>query len=100
MVENMNDIPYVRAKDIGAETVSMMTKICTSVRQMVPYNIPCGLQVRKNCIILILLELLINNKYRYWLQQIKKQLLLPKHLISNLSGLKVLFLDMLLMRVI
>ncbi|XP_050439765.1 uncharacterized protein F13E9.13, mitochondrial [Adelges cooleyi] len=45
IVENMHDIPYVLADKIGPEIVSMMTRICTSVRQIVPENIPCGLQI-------------------------------------------------------
>lgn len=44
-MENMHDIPYVPAKEVGPEIVSMMTKICSSVRQLVPVHIPCGLQV-------------------------------------------------------
>lgn len=41
----MHDIPYIPAKEIGPEVVSMMTKVCVSVRQLVPEHIPCGLQV-------------------------------------------------------
>ncbi|XP_025422249.1 uncharacterized protein F13E9.13, mitochondrial [Sipha flava] len=45
VVENMHDIPYVPGNKIGPEIVSMMTRVCTSVRQLVPENIPCGLQI-------------------------------------------------------
>lgn len=41
----MHDVPYVPAKEISPEIVSMMTRICTSVRQLIPEYIPCGLQV-------------------------------------------------------
>lgn len=45
IVENMHDIPYVRAAEISPEIVAMMTTICVSVRQIIPKTIPCGLQV-------------------------------------------------------
>lgn len=45
VIENMHDIPYVRAKDVSPEIISMMTRICVSIRQIVPEHIPCGLQV-------------------------------------------------------
>lgn len=41
----MHDIPYVSAEKISPEIVSMMTRICTAVRQLIPDYIPCGLQV-------------------------------------------------------
>lgn len=44
----MHDIPYVPAKEISPEIVSMMTRICTSIRQLIPDHIPCGLQVNYN----------------------------------------------------
>lgn len=47
----MHDIPYVHGNEIGPEIVSMMTRICTSVRQLVPEHIPCGLQVGSKYII-------------------------------------------------
>lgn len=45
VVENMHDIPYMPAKEIGPEIVSSMTRICTAVRQLVPEHVPCGLQI-------------------------------------------------------
>ena len=43
IVENMHDVPYVKAP-IGPEIISSMTRICSEVKQVLP-NIPCGLQV-------------------------------------------------------
>lgn len=61
----MHDIPYVHAKEIGPEVVSMMTRICSSVRQLTPEHIPCGLQVCSNFIILFTSSLFINTNFRY-----------------------------------
>lgn len=55
----MHDIPYVPAIEISPEIVSMMTRICSSIRKLIPDHIPCGLQVCFNSIILILLLPLI-----------------------------------------
>lgn len=41
----MYDIPYVPTKEISPEIVSTMTRICTSVKRLVPEQVPCGLQV-------------------------------------------------------
>lgn len=45
IVENMHDVPYVSAKKTSPETVSTMTRICTSVKRLVPEQVPCGLQI-------------------------------------------------------
>ncbi|XP_050521851.1 uncharacterized protein F13E9.13, mitochondrial [Daktulosphaira vitifoliae] len=45
VVENMHDVPYIHAQYVGPEIVSMMTRICSSIRKIVPHNIPCGLQI-------------------------------------------------------
>lgn len=41
----MHDIPYVSTKKTSPEVVSTMTRICTSVKRLVPEQVPCGLQV-------------------------------------------------------
>lgn len=33
---------------MSPEIVSMMTKICVSIRQIIPEDVPCGLQVDYN----------------------------------------------------
>lgn len=45
LVENMHDIPYIKRKDLSPEIVTMMTRICTEVRKVVPRNMACGVQV-------------------------------------------------------
>ena len=49
LVENMNDIPYVRSKDISPETISMMTRICGHVRRKFHPKVPCGVQILAGC---------------------------------------------------
>ncbi|CAL7942050.1 unnamed protein product [Xylocopa violacea] len=49
LVENMHDIPYVRPNDITPEITSMMTKICTEIKKVVPDSIPCGVQILAGC---------------------------------------------------
>ncbi|XP_076377484.1 uncharacterized protein LOC117221054 isoform X5 [Megalopta genalis] len=44
LVENMNDVPYVKAGDVLPETTAMMTRICTEIRKALPDNLPCGVQ--------------------------------------------------------
>lgn len=44
MIENMHDIPYVKSKELGPEIVSVMTRIATEVKKVIPH-IPCGIQV-------------------------------------------------------
>lgn len=57
----MHDIPYIKAKETGPEVVSMMTKICSSVRQLVPEHISCGLQVCSYCIVTFISSIYINT---------------------------------------
>ena len=47
MIENMWDIPYVKADFIGPETVSCMTRIASEIRKNLPNHIPCGIQASK-----------------------------------------------------
>lgn len=49
LLENMHDVPYVRHKDLTPEVTSTMTKICTEVRNIVPRDIPCGIQILAGC---------------------------------------------------
>lgn len=49
LIENMHDIPYVRQKDLSPEIVTMMTRICSEVRKIVPQNIGCGIQILAGC---------------------------------------------------
>lgn len=44
-MENMHDNPYVRSEHLTPETIAMMTRICTEIKQILPENIPCGIQV-------------------------------------------------------
>lgn len=57
----MHDIPYIRGKETGPEVVSMMTKICSSVRHIVPEHISCGLQVCSHCIVYFINMYLYNK---------------------------------------
>ena len=43
MVENMHDLPYLRA-GVGAEITACMTRVCCEVRQAIG-SIPLGVQV-------------------------------------------------------
>ncbi|KAF5281643.1 hypothetical protein FQR65_LT14617 [Abscondita terminalis] len=45
MLENMHDVPYLKSKHFGPETVAIMTKVCTEVKGIIPKNIPCGVQI-------------------------------------------------------
>lgn len=45
LVENMHDNPYMRPEHLTPETTAMMTRICTEIKQVLPKNIPCGIQV-------------------------------------------------------
>lgn len=45
LLENMNDIPYLRPQHITPETVSIMTRVCSEVRKIIPTQIPCGVQI-------------------------------------------------------
>nr|XP_031825953.1 uncharacterized protein F13E9.13, mitochondrial isoform X1 [Nomia melanderi] len=49
LVENMHDIPYVKAKNLTPETTAMMTRVCTEIKKIVPDNIPCGVQILAGC---------------------------------------------------
>ncbi|EFN85338.1 Uncharacterized protein F13E9.13, mitochondrial [Harpegnathos saltator] len=49
LVENMHDIPYVKKKDLSPEIVTLMTRICTEVRKVVPGNTVCGVQILAGC---------------------------------------------------
>ncbi|XP_076377482.1 uncharacterized protein F13E9.13, mitochondrial isoform X2 [Megalopta genalis] len=49
LVENMNDVPYVKAGDVLPETTAMMTRICTEIRKALPDNLPCGVQILAGC---------------------------------------------------
>ncbi|KAF2357718.1 Membrane complex biogenesis protein BtpA family, partial [Trinorchestia longiramus] len=49
LVENMNDVPYVRPADVGPEVVSVMTVVCAAVRRVVGRTVPLGCQVLAGC---------------------------------------------------
>ncbi|XP_078043060.1 uncharacterized protein F13E9.13, mitochondrial [Augochlora pura] len=49
LVENMNDIPYVKAGNLLPETTAMMTRICMEIRRILPENLPCGVQILAGC---------------------------------------------------
>ncbi|XP_019882811.1 uncharacterized protein F13E9.13, mitochondrial isoform X3 [Camponotus floridanus] len=49
LIENMHDIPYVRQRDLSPEITTMMTRICSEVRKVVPQNIACGVQILAGC---------------------------------------------------
>jgi predicted TIM-barrel enzyme len=51
LLENMNDIPYLRPQHITPETVAVMTKVCSKVREIVPEQKPLGVQVSSSLII-------------------------------------------------
>ena len=44
LIENMHDVPYVTKKDSGPEITSVMTRVCSEVKKIVP-NVPCGVQM-------------------------------------------------------
>ncbi|XP_076756369.1 uncharacterized protein F13E9.13, mitochondrial [Xylocopa sonorina] len=49
LVENMHDVPYVRPNNLTPEITSMMTRICTEIKKVLPDNIPCGVQILAGC---------------------------------------------------
>ncbi|XP_015437262.1 PREDICTED: uncharacterized protein F13E9.13, mitochondrial [Dufourea novaeangliae] len=49
LVENMHDIPYVKAKNLSPEITAMMTRVCTEIKRILPENIPCGIQILAGC---------------------------------------------------
>ncbi|XP_015928297.2 uncharacterized protein F13E9.13, mitochondrial [Parasteatoda tepidariorum] len=44
IVENMFDVPYVMGKQVGPEVTSVMTRVCSEVKNVMG-KIPCGVQV-------------------------------------------------------
>ena len=44
-LENMFDVPYVKAEDAGPETVAVMTRVASEVRRITPASVPVGVQV-------------------------------------------------------
>lgn len=45
IIENMNDLPYMLARDLGPEIVASMSVIAHSVREEIPAQISVGIQV-------------------------------------------------------
>ncbi|XP_017043466.1 uncharacterized protein F13E9.13, mitochondrial [Drosophila ficusphila] len=45
LIENMHDIPYVPERLLGAEIVACMTRLGQAVREVMPRETPCGVQV-------------------------------------------------------
>jgi len=45
LIENMHDIPYVPERLLGAEIVACMTRLGQAVRDVMPKQTPCGVQV-------------------------------------------------------
>ncbi|XP_034254771.1 uncharacterized protein F13E9.13, mitochondrial isoform X2 [Thrips palmi] len=45
LIENMNDIPYVRRQHLTPETAAVMTRVSSEIRKIVPQKIPCGVQI-------------------------------------------------------
>jgi len=44
IVENMHDVPWLRPEQLGPETVSAMTVVCSAVRR-VHTEFPVGIQI-------------------------------------------------------
>ncbi|XP_067636737.1 uncharacterized protein F13E9.13, mitochondrial isoform X2 [Eurosta solidaginis] len=45
LIENMHDVPYLPSRLLGPETVACLARISNEIRQTVPAEIPCGLQI-------------------------------------------------------
>lgn len=45
LIENMHDVPYVQPRDMEPETVSLLSCISLQIRNILPPNVPCGVQV-------------------------------------------------------
>lgn len=45
IIENMHDVPYVKSKHFGPETIAVMTKVCAEVKRLIPMKVPCGIQI-------------------------------------------------------
>ncbi|KAH8406778.1 hypothetical protein KR222_000378 [Zaprionus bogoriensis] len=45
IIENMHDVPYVQERLLGPETVACMTRVAQIVRDIMPKQTPCGVQV-------------------------------------------------------
>lgn len=41
----MNDIPYIQSKHLTPETTAIMARVCSEIKQLLPPNIPTGVQV-------------------------------------------------------
>lgn len=41
LIENMNDLPYIKSNSLTPEISSVMTRVCTEVKRIVP-DIPTG----------------------------------------------------------
>lgn len=48
LVENMHDLPYLRADRLGPEVTACMTRVAAAVRRHLPATLPVGVQVRTN----------------------------------------------------
>ena len=44
IVENMHDVPWLRPEQLGPETVSAMTAVCSAVRR-IQSEFPVGVQI-------------------------------------------------------
>lgn len=45
LIENMHDVPYMQNRLLGPETIACLSRISSEIRQMVPSDLPCGLQI-------------------------------------------------------
>ncbi|KAH8297765.1 hypothetical protein KR054_008914 [Drosophila jambulina] len=45
LIENMHDIPYIPERLLGPEIVACMTRLGQAVREVIPKETPCGVQV-------------------------------------------------------
>lgn len=45
IIENMNDKPYVLNCSLGIEIVACLTRLGQAVREVLPTDVPCGIQV-------------------------------------------------------
>lgn len=44
-MENMHDVPYIQSNHFGPEVVATMSAIAAALRNIVPKDIPLGIQV-------------------------------------------------------
>lgn len=66
-MENMHDLPYLPANQLGPEVTACMTAVCASVKSVLSAGVQCGVQVQQTVSKLFSLPLRIHlTEYFMW----------------------------------